>query len=181
MALLIGVIAVYAYNVESFSIRREIKNGMIHPAAYLISNLVIQLPLLLIASIFAISVSGYGIGDFNGDKYFEFLFMYWLLLWTCEAVAQVIPEFLFTRARFDKVIRTITFEFYWELGESVFETYISNDSCTGTHWQTRGYKTKISYFRTKMYVTPTRTFLFYTKNEFLERKKTQKLVQIILS
>ena len=58
MALLIGVIAVYAYNVESFSIRREIKNGMIHPAAYLISNLVIQLPLLLIASIFAISVSG---------------------------------------------------------------------------------------------------------------------------
>jgi hypothetical protein len=41
---------------------------------------------------------GYGIGDFNGDKYFEFLFMYWLLLWTCEAVAQVIPEFLFTSA-----------------------------------------------------------------------------------
>ena len=58
MALLIGVIVVYAYNIESFSIRREIKNGMIRPAAYLISNLLIQLPLLLIASIFAISVSG---------------------------------------------------------------------------------------------------------------------------
>jgi hypothetical protein len=65
MALLIGVIVVYAYNIESFSIRREIKNGMIHPAAYLISNLVIQLPLLLITSMFAISVSGKA---FNPEK-----------------------------------------------------------------------------------------------------------------
>ena len=36
-----------------------------------------------------ILLGAYGISNFNGDNYFKFLVMYWVALWSFEAVAQV--------------------------------------------------------------------------------------------
>lgn len=45
--------------------RREVKNGMVSPYAYLLANVVIQIPMMFIMSVFALSVSGFGVGLFN--------------------------------------------------------------------------------------------------------------------
>mmetsp|Transcript_38590 Transcript_38590/g.89093 ORF Transcript_38590/g.89093 Transcript_38590/m.89093 type:complete len:123 (+) Transcript_38590:404-772(+) len=40
----LAVIAVWAYNAEFKAIRREMKNGMVSPMAYVIANSLLQLP-----------------------------------------------------------------------------------------------------------------------------------------
>jgi hypothetical protein len=50
----------WPYNEEYFAIRREVKNGMLTPMAYMIANIGIQIPMMLVMSVCALSVSAYG-------------------------------------------------------------------------------------------------------------------------
>mmetsp|Transcript_19713 Transcript_19713/g.49424 ORF Transcript_19713/g.49424 Transcript_19713/m.49424 type:complete len:298 (+) Transcript_19713:1-894(+) len=86
----LAVVAVYAYNEEYFAIRREVKNGMLSPVAYMVANFGIQVPLMIIMSVFALSVSAYGIIDYNVDNYFSVLMVYAINLWVYERIAQLL-------------------------------------------------------------------------------------------
>ena len=57
---LFGVVAVYAFNEEFKSIRTEVKNGMFSARSYLLSTLLMQLPMMPFLGICAVGVSGFG-------------------------------------------------------------------------------------------------------------------------
>ena len=85
----LGVVAVFSYNEEFAAMKREIKNGMLRPFSYLLANAMIQIPLMLVLGLCAISVSGYGMGDWYAPNYIQVLLIYSLMLWSYEAAAQV--------------------------------------------------------------------------------------------
>ena len=84
-----GVIAVYAYNHEFFAVKREVKNGMVSPGSYLITMSIIQIPVMILLGVFAISVGGYGVIDFEGSHYFQVLLIYAACIYSFEAFAQL--------------------------------------------------------------------------------------------
>ena len=85
-----GVIATYAYNVEFQAIKREARNGMVNPLAYLAANFVLQLPMMLLLAMCAISVGAYGMIAFNGAHYGEILVIYACVAFAFESIAQVL-------------------------------------------------------------------------------------------
>jgi hypothetical protein len=85
-----GVIAVYAYNNEFNAIKREVKNGMLSPIPYLIANSVLLIPVMFILAVAAISVSAYGIIDFNGERYGEVMLIYACMMYAFESLAQML-------------------------------------------------------------------------------------------
>lgn len=85
----LGVVAVYAYNSEFLAIKREVKNGMFLPLAYFLANLVVQLPMMFVAAVFALSVSGFGQGGWWGPNYIQFVLCWSCMLWAFESAAQV--------------------------------------------------------------------------------------------
>lgn len=85
----LGVIAVFAFNQEFFAVRREVRNGMYSPFAYLLASTAIQLPMMLILAAGAISISAYGIGAFWGPNYLLYLITYAVVLWGFECLAQL--------------------------------------------------------------------------------------------
>lgn len=84
-----AVIAVHTYNSEFFAVKREAKNGMIHPISYLVAMSVIQIPIMILFAIFALSVGAYGIIDFNGEHYGQVILIYACCIYCFEAFAQV--------------------------------------------------------------------------------------------
>mmetsp|Transcript_11266 Transcript_11266/g.14548 ORF Transcript_11266/g.14548 Transcript_11266/m.14548 type:complete len:764 (-) Transcript_11266:453-2744(-) len=84
-----GVIAVFAYNLEFFAVRREVKNGMISPLAYLIATSILQFPMMILFGIFSISIGGYGVLKCEISHYFQILIIYSLTMYTYESKAQV--------------------------------------------------------------------------------------------
>lgn len=83
-----SLVACLGQNLEFAAVRREVKAGMYNLSAYLIAQLLIQIPLLLIMSLSAIGVSGYGIGNWNSDAFFVNLIVHALILFSFECVAQ---------------------------------------------------------------------------------------------
>ena len=59
-----GVVVVLSQNLELVSVKREIKDGMYAPAAYMLIITLIQLPWMVILSIFALVPGGYLIEGF---------------------------------------------------------------------------------------------------------------------
>eukprot|EP01033_Poteriospumella_lacustris_P013703 gene13704-biopygen6226 len=84
-----GVIAVYVFNNEFFTIKKEVKNGMVQPLPYLIANAVLQIPVMFLFGIAAISVSQYGMINYYGPRYGQLLLLYALTLYSYESIAQV--------------------------------------------------------------------------------------------
>jgi ABC-type multidrug transport system ATPase subunit len=85
-----GVVAVYAYNTEFNAIKREVKNGMLSPIPYLLANSVLLIPVMFLLAIAAISVGGYGIIDFNGERYGEVMLIYACMMYAFESLAQML-------------------------------------------------------------------------------------------
>mmetsp|Transcript_16122 Transcript_16122/g.22265 ORF Transcript_16122/g.22265 Transcript_16122/m.22265 type:complete len:621 (+) Transcript_16122:56-1918(+) len=83
-----GLIAVFAFNIEFKSIQAEVKNGMYNRASYLIAKSMLELPFIVLLAVFAITVPGYGISNYNGDYYFMYLGVYTVMLWCFECMAQ---------------------------------------------------------------------------------------------
>jgi len=74
-------------NMEFVAVRREIKSGMYAFTAYFVAQLLIQLPYMILLSAFCISVSGYGIGNWNADAYVPALLVH-AFMFSFECVAQ---------------------------------------------------------------------------------------------
>lgn len=84
-----GVIAVYVFNNEFFTIKKEVKNGMVQPLPYLIANSVLQIPVMFLFGIAAVSVSQYGMLNYYGPRYGHILLLYALTMYSYESMAQV--------------------------------------------------------------------------------------------
>jgi ABC-type multidrug transport system ATPase subunit len=85
----LGVIAVYNYNEEFFAIKKEVKNGMIRVGPYLVANFILQIPLMVILSMCALTVSGYGIAGWWSENYVTMIIMYAIVLFAFESLAQL--------------------------------------------------------------------------------------------
>ncbi len=85
-----GVVAVFVSNIEFKSVRREVMNGMISPAAYLFSNSVLQIPFMFIFGLFAIGIPMYAIMDYNGSRFPQIWLMYSLKMYAWESIAQML-------------------------------------------------------------------------------------------
>lgn len=85
-----AVIAVYVFNTEFRTIKKEIKNGMVDSVPYLFANSILQIPMLFLLAIAAISVSQYGIGNYNEDHYGQMLLLYGLTMYSYESIAQML-------------------------------------------------------------------------------------------
>jgi ABC-type multidrug transport system ATPase subunit len=84
-----AVIAVYTYNAEFNAIRREAKNGMTSPIAYLVAMSVLQIPVVILFGMFALTVGAYGVLGFNPDHYIQVITIYACAIYCIEAFAQV--------------------------------------------------------------------------------------------
>ena len=85
----LGVVATYVYNEEFFAIKREVKNGLLSPYAYLLANLVIQIPFMVVLSLFALAIPAYGMVSWYGPNFIQVVLMYSLTLWSFESAAQL--------------------------------------------------------------------------------------------
>ena len=85
-----GVIAVFALNQEFVEIKREIKDGMYSPLAYIISNTFVQLPFMVLLALAALGVGPYGISIFHPPNFGLMLLIFSVTLWTFESMAQLL-------------------------------------------------------------------------------------------
>lgn len=85
-----GVVAVYAYNVEYKAIYREIRNGMVSPVSYLFANFILQIPLVFAFGFFALGIPGYAIGNFWGPNFGTMVVVYAAAMFAFESIAQVL-------------------------------------------------------------------------------------------
>ena len=77
----LGVVATYVYNEEFFAIKREVKNGLLSPYSYLLANLIIQIPFMILLSLFALAIPAYGMVKWYGQHFVQVVMMYALTLW----------------------------------------------------------------------------------------------------
>jgi ABC-type multidrug transport system ATPase subunit len=84
-----GVIAVYVFNNEFFTIKKEVKNGMVQPLPYLIANSILQIPVMFLFGLSAIAVSEYGMLNYYGPRFGQMLLLYALTMYSYESIAQL--------------------------------------------------------------------------------------------
>lgn len=84
-----GIIAVYVFNQEFFSIKKEVKNGMVNKTAFLIANSIVQIPMMFLLSLAVLPVACYGIINFYGKHFGEMWLIYSLTMYAFEALAQL--------------------------------------------------------------------------------------------
>jgi hypothetical protein len=77
-------------NTEFFTIKKEVKNGMVDTLPYLFSNSLLQIPVMFLFGIFAISVSEYGMMNYYGKHYGQMLLLYALTMYSYESLAQML-------------------------------------------------------------------------------------------
>eukprot|EP00971_Amphidinium_carterae_P014954 295285-Amphidinium_carterae.1 len=86
----LAVIAVYAYNAEFKAIRREMKNGMVSPMAYVFASSLMQLPFMFLFAAFALLVPAYCIGKFYIDHMPMMVVLYAVSMYAWEGFAQLL-------------------------------------------------------------------------------------------
>jgi ABC-type lipoprotein export system ATPase subunit len=83
------VIIVYACNEEFKVIRKETRNGFLSPAAYLVARTGIEIPLVVLLSVCALGVGGFGMMQFNPSAFILIIAVWASMLWSFECTAQV--------------------------------------------------------------------------------------------
>ncbi|CAE7222215.1 Abcg8, partial [Symbiodinium necroappetens] len=78
-----------AQNMEFVAVKREVKSGMYRLSSYLIAQHLIQIPMLVVLSATALTISGYGMCGWNWDAYPEVLLVHSLLLFFFDCAAQL--------------------------------------------------------------------------------------------
>lgn len=86
----LGVVAVYAFNEEFKTVKKEIKNGMYHVNAYLLSSFAIQVPALIVLALFAIAIPGFAMLNFYGPNFVPIIGLYACVFFTYEAIARAL-------------------------------------------------------------------------------------------
>jgi len=78
---------VYAGNIEYNSIKGEIRNGMTTPFAYLLANLLVQLPMMFVMGL-CVTVPLFGVGGFPWHNFAQTFLIYSINLWVWECMGQ---------------------------------------------------------------------------------------------
>ncbi|KAJ1391302.1 ABC-2 type transporter-domain-containing protein [Ochromonadaceae sp. CCMP2298] len=86
----LSVVAVYAYNIEFHAIKREVKNGMVSPLSYLLTNTLLTIPFMFIFGISALGVSAYGMLNYNVDRFGSVLLIFASYMFCFESYAQIL-------------------------------------------------------------------------------------------
>lgn len=84
-----GVVAVYVLNEEFKAVRREVKNGMISPLAYVVAKSVLVLPIMILFSLFALVIPHFLISDFPWDTFVLAILIYSVCIFEYECLAEV--------------------------------------------------------------------------------------------
>jgi len=82
-----GVIVVYVFNEEYKLIRKEKRNGMVSAGSYLLARTLLEAPMIVLLSICAVSVSGYGVMRFHASNFHLLVAIHALMLWAFESMA----------------------------------------------------------------------------------------------
>ena len=85
-----GVVATFVYNLEFLAVRREVKNGMLDPTAYLFANTIIQVPMMFMLGLSALGLSFYAIMDFNPEHFVHIWLIYGITMYAFETMAQML-------------------------------------------------------------------------------------------
>jgi len=85
----LGVVVVYVYNEEYKAIRKEVRNGMVNPIAYLIARTIIELPMMILLAISALGIAAYGIANFYANNFVAMIITYAVQLWAFETMAEM--------------------------------------------------------------------------------------------
>ena len=85
----LAIIAVYVFNAEYKAVRKEWRNGMTSAGAYLTAKTVIEVPMMIALSVFAMGPSAYGIANFDRAHFGTMVLFYALILWSFECMAQL--------------------------------------------------------------------------------------------
>ena len=84
-----GVVAVYALNEEYKSVAREIKNGMVSPASYVMAKTVLSLPIMFIWAIFAL-LPAYTFMGYDSSNYLLMLCVWACMIYSWECMAELL-------------------------------------------------------------------------------------------
>jgi len=84
----LACVAVLSTNSEARAVANEVKNGMGSASAYLVSNILLQIPAMFVLSLFSCVISGYGIAGWWMPHFGHTTLMLAATLWSFEAVAQ---------------------------------------------------------------------------------------------
>ena len=85
----LGVVAVIAYNMDAVSIKREVKQGQYSPTSYCIANSILQLPMMFVLAIMALTIGGYCVSLYHVPMYGQMVLLYAATLWSFENMAQL--------------------------------------------------------------------------------------------
>lgn len=84
----LGVVATFSLNLEFATVKRDVKEGCYHLGSYILANAVMQIPLMFVLSICAMTVGAYGIAAWQIANYMPMILVFAVTLWSFECVAQ---------------------------------------------------------------------------------------------
>lgn len=82
------IVVTYAVNEEFFLIKKENKNGMVPVSAYFLSNLLLQIPYMIILALFAVAIPAYAIMGYPAANFFHFVAVMSAMTWAFECIGQ---------------------------------------------------------------------------------------------
>eukprot|EP00929_Paragymnodinium_shiwhaense_P076284 TRINITY_DN3918_c0_g1_i3.p1 TRINITY_DN3918_c0_g1~~TRINITY_DN3918_c0_g1_i3.p1 ORF type:complete len:657 (+),score=156.11 TRINITY_DN3918_c0_g1_i3:107-2077(+) len=86
----LGVVAVFSNNLEFNAVRKETKLGTYHPAVHLLVQNLVQLPMMFVLAVAAVTLGGYILGNWDIEEYPSMLLIFACLLWCFESFAQLL-------------------------------------------------------------------------------------------
>jgi ABC-type multidrug transport system ATPase subunit len=84
----LSVVSVYVGNHETSTLRKEVRNGMVAPTAYVAAQIILELPLMFVLALSTFGVSGYLMVGMYLPSMLRTLSLFALALWAFEATAQ---------------------------------------------------------------------------------------------
>jgi len=84
----LAVVATFSLNFEFAAVKRDVKEGSYNLCAYILSNTIMQVPMMFVLSICAMSVGAYGIAAWQAANYAPMILVFAVTLWSFECVAQ---------------------------------------------------------------------------------------------
>jgi ABC-type multidrug transport system ATPase subunit len=83
-----GIIAVYCYNQEFQSVRREVRDGMYSAPSYLLARALMQIPFMVLLALSSLSIGAYAIANFRPEGFGRMLAAFSAAMWAFEMIAQ---------------------------------------------------------------------------------------------
>ena len=84
----LDLVTVFVLNLEVKTVKMEMKNGLYSPLAYVLSNTLVQVPMMFAFAIFA-ALPAFAIGGWPWDNFVTFWLAYTASMWAFECLSQL--------------------------------------------------------------------------------------------